>query len=339
MAKKRKVSGDRNPKPRRTPSNKALKNQSTEAITQSTTDQGVSSRETIATHFNRVREALVALFKNSKSASHGVVQGALREGFVHSVLKGHLGDSLAWSSGQIVTRAPKNWQSGQLDLILHRSDSPQIHLHDGFLRLIPSSAAIAVIEVKSNLTTGAMEIGKSSALLHALDSLCNAIKTSSDLEPIPSERNLGSTRALPTFLVAFTSGQTPDTIVEKVSEYLKNRNLDARAFWPWAILVLSGGRAAETGFVIARDEESRFGGVRPKTKKQKDKEPKNDATGSAPEALTIVTENPVAVFLCLLNLAVLSAKNLEPVDLADYVFPKPSAKNASEDKDQPARLA
>lgn len=272
--------------------------------------QAQSGRVTILEHFSNVRKALISLYENSKSASHGVVQGALREGFVQTVLRGHLGDALAWSSGQIVTAAPENWQSGQLDLIIHRGDSPQIHLHDGFIRLIPSSAAIAVIEVKSNLTTGSMQAGKSSALLHALDSLCDAIRARADLHPIETVTGLGDKEPLPSFLVAFTSGQTPEKIAKKVKEYLTERKLDEAAFWPSAILVLSGGAKAKDGFVIARDLGERLGGKR------------LSSSEFAGKAYSVIENSPVAAFLCLLSRAVTASWNTRPADLCDYVYPK-----------------
>ena len=88
-------------------------------------------------HFERVRVSLVSLYRLSSTPSHGTVQGTLREGFIRSALGGHLGDVLAWSSGQIVTRATQNWLSGQLDLVIHKSNSPQIFYRKTLYALFP----------------------------------------------------------------------------------------------------------------------------------------------------------------------------------------------------------
>ena len=200
-----------------------------------------SATASLTDHFERVRVSLVSLYRLSSTPSHGTVQGTLREGFIRSALGGHLEDALAWSSGQIVTRATQNWLSGQLDLVIHKSNSPQIFLQENFVRLIPSSAVQAVIEVKSNMTTGDMSPGKSSVLLQALDSVCDARRAAADMEPTSAIARLNPDKIVPVFPVAFYSGQTPDRIITKISDYISYRNLDPSHFWPTAVLVLSGG--------------------------------------------------------------------------------------------------
>jgi hypothetical protein len=263
-----------------------------------------SASSSLPAHFERVRESLVSLYKLSSTPSHGTVQGTLREGFIRSALGGHLGDALAWSSGQIVTRAKENWLSGQLDLIIHNSNSPQIYLQESFVRLIPSSCVQAVIEVKSNMTTGDMSVGKESVLLHALDSLCIARRTAADKEPTVTVAKLDAENVVPTFLVAFYSGMLPDTIITKIGNYLSSRNLDPSDFWPTAVLVLSGGTRNKKGFAIIRDADPRFLGTQP--------------TPATPVGVqcSIVKESALAAFICTL-----AAKTAHVVDLADYVFP------------------
>ncbi len=251
-----------------------------------------------------MRESLVSLYKLSSTPTHGTVQGTLREGFIRSALGGHLGDALAWSSGQIVTRAENNWLSGQLDLIIHDSKSPQIYLQESFVRLIPSSAVKAIIEVKSDMTTGDMSVGKSSVLLHALDSLCVAQRAAADLEPIATVTELGSNELVPTFMVAFYSGMMPDTIIAKINDYISFRSLNHSDFWPTAVLVLSGGKKNKQGFAIIRDADPRFSGSKPELQLPKSVE------------CSIVKKSALAAFICTL-----AAKTAHVVDLAEYVFP------------------
>lgn len=263
----------------------------------------VAPSKRLTDHFESVRESLVSLYKLSKSASHATVQGTLREGFVRSAVSGHLGETLAWSSGQIVTRASSNWLSGQLDLVIHRSDSPQIYLQESFVRLIPSEAVLAVLEVKSDLTTGDMSLGMSSVLLQSLDTVCDARRAAADLEPVPTMTSLKGKPPAATFIVAFRSGQTAETVVQKTSEYISKRKLSGTDFWPTAILVLSGGKKHKNGFAIIRDADPRFGGTVPRAKLP---------TGVA---CSVVETSSLAAFL-----SVLSKATQAHVPLLEYVF-------------------
>lgn len=205
-------------------------------------------------HFEETRKSLVALYENSQVANHGTVQGSLREGFVRSVLQGHVGDAVAWSTGQIVTTAPSNNLSGQLDLIAHRGVDPQVYIQDQFLRLIPSAAVLSVVEVKSDLTTGDMtNTDASSVLKQALDTLVRVRCTAADLPATAT--SLGGKAPIPTFLVAYKSGQLPKKLIEKTAEYLRSRGMTAADFWPTAIIVLKGPKkqAGGNGYGVFRD--------------------------------------------------------------------------------------
>jgi hypothetical protein len=133
---------------------------------------------------------------------------------------------------------------GQLDFvyIIAVPPLPQIYLQESFGRLIPSSAVQPVIEVKSNMKTGDMSVGKESVLLHALDSLCIARRTAADKEPTATVTKLNVENVVPTFLVLFYSGMMPDAIITKISYYLISWNLDPSDFLPTEVLVLSGGK-------------------------------------------------------------------------------------------------
>ncbi len=206
-------------------------------------------------HFDETRKSLVTLYENSQVANHGTVQGSLREGFVRSVLQGHVGDAVAWSTGQIVTTAPSNKLSGQLDLIAHRGADPQVYIQDQFLRLIPSAAVLSVVEVKSDLTTGDMtKTNASSVLKQALDTFVCVRRTAADLPE--TVKCLGGKKPVPTFLVAYKSGQLPNKIIEKTANYLKHHQLKAADFWPTAIIVLKGPKkyAGGRGYGLFQSE-------------------------------------------------------------------------------------
>ena len=154
------------------------------------------------------------------------------------------------------------------------------------------------------MTTGGMSIGKSSVLLQALDSVCDARRSASDMEPTSAITRLNPDKIVPTFLVAFYSGQTPDRIITKISDYISYRNLDPSDFWPTAVLVLSGGEKNKKGFAIIKDADARFAGTNP--------------TATTPNGVScsIVKDSALAAFVCTL------ADKLEHVvNLVEYVFP------------------
>lgn len=190
-------------------------------------------------HCEAVRKTLVALYKQSMNATHPVVQGTLREGFVRQVLGGFLGRSASWSSGQVVGTAPKNSVSGQMDILLHDDVLPQVYMYDGTLCLVPHEALFGAIEVKSNLTTDRQ--GKS-VLDQALDSLVDAMRVCGDSTPRPA------------FVVtAFYSGQKRATLVSKVVAYMQRNALNPDDYWPDAIVILSGAKAHPDGVGLFRD--------------------------------------------------------------------------------------
>lgn len=192
-------------------------------------------------HCEGVRATLEALYKQSMSATHPVVQGTLREGFVRQVLEGFLGRSISWSSGQIVGAAPANSVSGQMDLLLHSDLLPQVYMFDGALCLVPAGALVGAVEVKSNLTTGK----KGTAVLdQAMDSLCDALEVC---------RGAGPTSSQAFVVAAFHSGQKRSKIITKIEEYLTRATRPADDFWPDAVVVLSGGKAHPKGFGIFRE--------------------------------------------------------------------------------------
>jgi len=190
-------------------------------------------------HCEDVRSTLIALYDQSKNATHPVVQGTLREGFVRQVLRGFLGRSASWSSGQVVGPAPKNEVSGQMDLLLHDDLLPQVYMYDGALCLVPCDALFGAIEVKSNLTTG---VGETGVLVQALDSIYDAVRVCQ-----------GAPTRSAFVIAAFYSGQKSGTLVKKIEEYIQRREVEADEFWPDAVVVLSGGDAHPKGFGLFRE--------------------------------------------------------------------------------------
>lgn len=202
----------------------------------------------IAEHFKNVQASLLALYDDSSAATHTVVTGSLREGFIRAVLQGHLPATASWSSGQIVGHAPKTEPSGQLDIILHSGELPQIFIHDGYIRLVPSDACIAVVEVKSEITTG--KIGKKKATDVMSGALASLIKAKKVL------RNAGqnSQTNTPFHIVAFSTKVSARKVIEFVYDYLDHHKLAHAEYWPESIVILKGAKKTEpNGYGIFKD--------------------------------------------------------------------------------------
>lgn len=192
-------------------------------------------------HFSHVRKTLVAMYEASKSAHHSVVTGTLREGFARGVLKSHLPSTTVWSTGELIGYAPSCDRSGQLDLILHSGELPQFDIFDSYIRVVPAEATIAVVEVKSSLTTGK---DSTETLTGALESLVLA----KNIQRIVAVRK----SPVPFFILAFHSPALPETIIKHVNTFLRKRSLQPSIFWPEGIVVLSGGKTYPNGYGIFR---------------------------------------------------------------------------------------
>lgn len=207
----------------------------------------------VAKHFEDVSKSLLALYEDSKAASHTVVTGSLREGFIRAVLQGHLPTTASWSSGQIVGHAPNTTPSGQLDIILHSGELPQLFIHDGYIRLVPSDACISVVEVKSEITTGKVTNPKPTDVLSgALDSMVNARKVSRKLGEATQQH-------VPFHIIGFTTKVSAKKVTEFVFDYLDHHNLDHKDYWPDSVVILKGAKKTEPqGYGLFRKDANTF---------------------------------------------------------------------------------
>ncbi|HDS1666607.1 DUF6602 domain-containing protein [Stenotrophomonas maltophilia] len=199
----------------------------------------------VTDHFINLRLTLEKMYDDSKSASHTVVMGSLREAFIRSVLEGHLPSTASWSTGQLVGHAPNNDLSGQLDLILHSGELPQIHFHDGFIRLVPSDASIAIVEIKSILTTSKPTNNKPT------DVVTGAIASLVKAKKIPRNVGPAANSPVPFHVVAFTTGVSAKTIVKAFQSGLAKKSQLNANYWPESIVVFKGAKKTEPqGFGI-----------------------------------------------------------------------------------------
>lgn len=192
-------------------------------------------------HFMHLRTSLLSMYRDSKSASHTVVTGSLREAFVRSVLQGHLPANTSWSSGQMVGHAPETELSGQLDLMLHSGELPQLYIHDGFIRLVPSDACISVIEVKSEITTGKATNPKPTDSLSGAMSALRASKAVARFVDVGASNK----KPVPFHIFGFVSRIKAETVLKAIYDNLSFHNNSSSEQWPESIVILEGPSNSE----------------------------------------------------------------------------------------------
>lgn len=171
-------------------------------------------------HLNNVAKTLEKNSAQLSIANHGDVTGQAREALSKSFLKNHLPDSVSYFTGEIFDQ--NDMRSGQMDIIIHPTHSPKLNLIEN-INLVFADAALAVIEVKSTLTTASID--SSSHLKSALDS-CVKIKSMKRSLTIKGQKNNKEVKLdkIPFFIFAF-NGPTSETLREKIYEYQKLNNL------------------------------------------------------------------------------------------------------------------
>lgn len=195
------------------------------------------ANETFINHFIKTREDLLAFSKHLDIVNHGDIKGLAREAITTQFLNTNLPSLVEYKTGEIIDY--ENQKSGQVDIILQSVTSPKIHLHNN-LQISLADAVIAVIEVKSNLTTASFD--NESHLKSAFISFqkIKRLKRFYKLDGLnESHENHKNT---PCILFAF-SGPLPNTLIKKYIEYHKNFNIGFDDFAPDLTIVLDKGYA------------------------------------------------------------------------------------------------
>ncbi len=181
--------------------------------------EGEPKIKLLLSHLKNNRDILMKLAESSALLEHSVNLGTAREGIIANFLKQNLPENIAYHSGELFNQ--RNERSGQLDIILHPITSPKIHLYST-INLFPVETVLAVIEVKSNLTT---DKECKSHLEYALKS-CEKVKRFQDKD--------GVTLDIP-FIVFSYKGAKYDTLVKKLEEK------EEKQYLPDLIIVLEKG--------------------------------------------------------------------------------------------------
>ena len=219
----------------------------------------------LVTHFDKTRKTLLELSKHFEIVNNGTVKGNIREGVVHEFLQKNLPTVVDYLTGEIIDC--KGARSGQIDIILQSISDPRIQLYkDQHIALC--DAVLAVIEVKSTLTTGAPN-GESS-LVQALNTFkkVKSLYRTVKIKSITGDNQDKET--IPCILFAYT-GPPVETLANALKTYATQyeyKEEECDRFLPDVIVVLDKGYYAykEDGWIFERTEEIVKGKLLPNKK-------------------------------------------------------------------------
>lgn len=157
----------------------------------------------IQKHLNNITSKLKSEFESTSISQHAGNLGTARESVVKHFLKSNLPSNLDFTSGEVFDSLDR--KSGQIDIIIHNNYSLKLNYASG-LDMVPIDNVLALIECKSNLTTGSMASG-SAHLKLALDS-CVKSKKLHRINPIGIDSTYLKSRNLPPQAVALLEEQT-----------------------------------------------------------------------------------------------------------------------------------
>jgi len=177
----------------------------------------MSDSRILALHLRRILRRLIDFVEHTARAKHPDVKGLTREGFVKIFLKENLPSLVEYKTGEILDQ--NDDRSGQLDIILQSALSPRINLYDD-IQITLADFVLAVIEVKSTLTTGE----KDSGLHSALETIrkVKKLKRTHQVRYLSPELNEEWEHPnTPCVLFAY-NGPTIKTMVDKLQELYRN---------------------------------------------------------------------------------------------------------------------
>jgi hypothetical protein len=178
----------------------------------------------LGSHFAAVKRRLEEYSKHFDIAKHGDVKGYGREALVQEFLKTHLPSQVEYLSGEILD--PSDNRSGQVDVILQSRRYPHIPLV-GNLHLAFSDAVVAIIEVKSDLTSQHLEnaLGQFAKVKALMRSVTLSYPFAAPLTSIPC-------------LIFAFKGPTKNTLIDSISAYALKNELPLPRFAPDMTVVL-----------------------------------------------------------------------------------------------------
>lgn len=196
-------------------------------------------------HFRARKKILLAEYELSKELKSARNLGDVRELFVRNFLSGHLPTKINYGRGEIIDASNAN--TGEIDIILYRDDSPVLSI--GGSAVFLCEGVYAAIEVKSNLSNL-----KNKEITSAIDKLIkvNNLKRKVELSFASINKNKPITTTYPidlrprSYLIAL-EGPTMGTLRKKLEKQYAEKGLRLRDM-PDLIVVLN------RGYICKRDD-------------------------------------------------------------------------------------
>lgn len=108
-------------------------------------------------HMDAREQALLAISRVPASSGHSLHKGTPREAFIREFLSGHLPETVAIGTGEIIDAQSKPGEKrNQFDIVIYRKNYPKIDFGGGVSGFLVESV-VATVEVKSTVTQAELE--------------------------------------------------------------------------------------------------------------------------------------------------------------------------------------
>lgn len=219
-------------------------------------------------HFNKTRNSLLELSNHFDILKDGTTKGNAREGLIHEFLQKNLPSIVDYLTGEIIDT--EDLRSGQIDIILQSISDPRMKLYKDY-HIALCDAVLAVIEVKSTLTTGDPQKGNSfndaMNTFKKVKLLNRKVKIKSITPEISADKE-----TIPCILFSY-KGPTYETLSNTIKEYVtfcKYDKEECNKFLPEIIVILDKGYYVykEDGWIFKRDLKYDVGVLMPNLKEE-----------------------------------------------------------------------
>ena len=169
-------------------------------------------------YFSSRQEELFKAYQLSRRIGHSVPTGNERELIAGQFLKDHLPDSVAIQKGVLIDQDTTDLSklsqttSPELDLALVMNHHPQLTFYGG-TRLVFAESAVAVIEVKPELTAGELD----KVFKHCQKVKARRRKLQGLFTRNPKDPTTGPSDTVPYYVVAFESKLVPQEQMEHMN--------------------------------------------------------------------------------------------------------------------------
>lgn len=115
-------------------------------------ESGLNEPTSALLHYmNAIEDRLQSDFKSTKSFSHSLNQGSVREHFIREFLTRHFSEKFAFGTGEIIHANSKRGEArNQFDIVMYDKSYPKLTI--GGITAFLAESVVATIEIKSTLS-------------------------------------------------------------------------------------------------------------------------------------------------------------------------------------------